>query len=641
MSWKPKVLLQMHGRLVLLMLRDAAVAVLTLWFAMMLRFEGVAPPQLSETLATFSPVAIVVLLVLGLFRGLYGSLPQYASLQEMLRLGGVVMLTALGLIVATTVYYLENGSRPLPLSVPLIWGPFLFFGLGIPRIYRRVRVQLHAGKGLPANVERVLIVGAGDAGEHVVRDMLRSPDAKFSPVGFVDDDKSKHGKKIHGLPVLGPIEQLADAAALKGAHLVIIALPSAPSGVVRAVLKRVAAAGLKAKILPSLGELMGAQVTSADVRDVDISDLIARNKVQIDMKQIASVLDGRTVLISGAAGSIGSELARQALYFRPKRLVILDNNETDLFGLEQRLSGPAQSRGTELRMVIADIRDRRGISRVFADHGPDLVFHAAAYKHVPVMELHPAEAIITNVTGTRNVAEAARDYNAERFVLVSTDKAVNPTSVMGATKRLAEMVIGLIGLDGHTIFTSVRFGNVLASRGSVVPIFAQQIRDGGPITVTDPEATRYFMTIEEAVALICQAAALGKGGQTFVLEMGEPVKIMDLADRMRKLLANGRSDEIEIVVTGLRPGEKLHEDLWNVDETLLPVQPGIMKTKHPAEDPQYQSLKDSISRLEALACDHSDAQEVICQLFAIAAVPTTQETSGGRNAELRARAKPQ
>lgn len=638
MNGKPKI--QMRGRLALLMLRDALVAVLTLWFAMMLRFEGVAPPQLARTLATFSPIAVVLLLVLGQLRGLYGSIPQYASLREMLRLGGVVALTSLGLITATTVYYLGNGSRPLPLSVPLIWGPFLFFGLGVPRIYQRVRSQLRVGKELPPNVERVLIVGAGDAGEHVARDMLRTPNAKFSPVGFVDDDKAKHGKKIHGLPVWGPIDQLADAASLKGVQQVVIALPSAPSGVVRTVLKRVAEAGLKAKILPSLGELMGANPTSADVRDVDISDLIARNKVQIDMKQIASVLDGRTVLITGAAGSIGSELARQALSFRPRKLVILDNNESDLFGLEQRLRGPARSRGTVLKMVIADIRDKRRIESVFAEHRPNLVFHAAAYKHVPVMELHPAEAIITNVTGTRNVAEVAREYEADRFVLISTDKAVNPTSVMGATKRLAEMAIGFVGVEGQTIFSSVRFGNVLASRGSVVPIFAQQVRDGGPITVTHPDATRYFMTIEESVALICQAAALGTGGQTFVLEMGEPVKIIDLADRMRNLLANGRADEIEIVVTGLRAGEKLHEDLCNAGETLVPVQPGIMKTKDLVTDSHDRYLRNSISRLEALACNHSDPEELTCQLFAIAARHSAPDVLGGRNAELRDIAEP-
>lgn len=601
-------------------MRDALVAILTLWFAMMLRFDGNAPADLVRTLAIFSPISVALLLVFGSAQGLYGGIPLYVSLREMLRLAGVVALTCLGLVGATLLYYLSFRSRPVPLSVPLIWGPILFLGLGIVRILRRIRFELRVGKELAPDVERVLIVGAGDAGEHVARDMLRNPGAKFAPVGFVDDDPTKHGKKIHGLPVLGPIDQLGEAAALKGVHQVIIAVPSAASGVVGDVLKRVAEAGLTAKILPSLGELMGTKATSADVRDVDISDLIARNKVKLEMTQIASVFDGKTVLITGAAGSIGSELARQALYFRPKKLVVLDNNETDLFSLEQRLIGPARLRDTELSMVIADIRDSRRIDQVFADHRPNLVFHAAAYKHVPVMELHPAEAIITNVTGTRIVAEAARRHEVGRFVLVSTDKAVNPSSVMGGTKRIAEMVIGMVGLEGQTMFSSVRFGNVLASRGSVVPIFAQQVRDGGPITVTHPDVTRYFMTIEEAVALICQAGVLGTGGQTFVLEMGEPVKIMDLADRMRKLLAPEGSEEVEIVITGLRPGEKLHEDLWNSGEDLIPVQPGIMRTMRPAADPYDGSIRDSVSLLEAMAGKHSDPEGLIRQLFSIAAV---------------------
>ena len=608
------------------MLRDAAVAVLLLWFAILLRFEGEAPPTLGRTLSIFGPIALVLLLLLGSAWGAYGSIPQYASLREMLRLGGVVLATTAGLVVATSVDYVFQGSRTLPVSVPLIWAPFVFLAMGLLLIGPRIRAQILAGKRGP-DVAPVLIVGAGDAGEHVARDMLRDPESKFLPVGFVDDDAATHGKEIHGLPVFGPVYRLAQAAAFSGAYQVIIAMPSAPSRVVREVLKQVSDAGLKAKILPSLGELMGARATSSDVRDVDISDLIARNKVRIDMQQIARVIDGRAVLITGAAGSIGSELARQALHFKPRKLVVFDNNETDLFALEQRLRAQAVSQGTVLEMVVADVRDPVRVERIFDDHRPDLVFHAAAYKHVSVMELHPAEAVITNVTGTRNIAEAARKFGCERFVLVSTDKAVNPTSVMGASKRLAEMVIAETSAStSGTIFSSVRFGNVLASRGSVVPIFAEQVRNGGPITVTHPDATRYFMTIEEAVSLICQAAAIGTGGQTFVLEMGEPVKILDLAHRMRTLLAEGGGEDIDIVITDLRSGEKIHEDLWNSGEELLPVQDGILESKHPAAASDDTELHRAIRRLEDLAARHADSSQLVAEMFKIAAPAPDPQT---------------
>jgi FlaA1/EpsC-like NDP-sugar epimerase len=469
-----------------------------------------------------------------------------------------------------------------------------------------------------ANFHRVLIVGAGDAGEHVARDMLRDRSAKMAPVGFLDDDKSKQGRQIHALPVFGPISWLGAVAAREGVDQVVIAMPSAPSRVIRDVVRRLSEEGLKAKILPSLGELMGEKPTAADIRDVDIGDLIARNQVKIDMEQIGTIIDGRRVLITGAAGSIGSELARQVLFWKPHELLLVDNNETDLYAVFQRLEKPAKSRNATLTMVIADIKDRRSINSVFEEKHPHLVFHAAAYKHVPVMELHPQEAITTNVTGTRNVAEAARAHKAERFVLVSTDKAVNPSSVMGASKRLAEMVVTNIAQEGDTIFSAVRFGNVLASRGSVVPLFAKQVREGGPITVTHPDATRYFMTIEEAVALICQAAALGLGGETFVLEMGEPVRIIDLAKRMRNLLADTDPEKIEIVVTGLRSGEKLHEDLWNAGEALLPVVAGIMKAKHPVADPHDLALQDEIRLLEELAAERGEREEILKRLFAIA-----------------------
>lgn len=473
----------------------------------------------------------------------------------------------------------------------------------------------------------MLIVGAGDAGEHVARDMLRSG-SRFVPVGFLDDDPDKIGRRIHGLPVIGSTSEAPYAVSTTEADHVLVALPSAPSRVLQEVLKRVALPGLGVKVLPSLGELMGAPATLADIRDVDIADLIARSQVKVDMDQIAGIVDGRSVLITGAAGSIGSQLARQALRFRPSALVLLDNDETDLYEVARTLEPAAASRAVALELVIADIRDAKRISQVFEEHRPQLVFHAAAYKHVPVMEGSPSEAVITNVTGTRNVAQAAAAAGTERFVLVSTDKAVNPSSVMGATKYLAEIITGQVGSHSKTAFSSVRFGNVLASRGSVVPTFHRQIQQGGPITVTSEEATRYFMTIEEAVSLIWQAGALATGGETFVLEMGEPVRILDLAKRMRELLANGRVDQIDIVVTGLRPGERLHEDLLGADETFNRVRPGILKASQATFDPGDAALDTALLRLEKLAAGHCGSQEVREALFSLVGRPVTDADAG-------------
>jgi FlaA1/EpsC-like NDP-sugar epimerase len=600
------------------MLRDALITLGSFWIALWLRFDGHIPAYYVRMMVAFSPAPVGLLVLVGLLAGLYESLPTYTSLLELTRLAAVVVTVTFGLLLANEAHNLVVGSRALPFSVPVVSSLFLLCGLGSARIYRRMTGYLAAAKSKTADTDRVLIVGAGDAGEHVARDLLGRSASEFLPVGFVDDDPAKLGRRIHGLPVLAPTNRLADAVEQSAADCVIIAIPDAPSGVLQDVLARVADAGVKAKILPSLRELMSGTPTEAHIRDVDISDLIARKPAKIDISQIGGIINGCSVLVTGAAGSIGSELARKALYFKPVKLIVLDNSETELFFLAQRLAPLAASRGTQLETVLADIRDRKSVDRVFASHRPNLVLHAAAYKHVPVMELHPEEAVITNVTGTRNVAEAASAFAVDRFVLVSTDKAVNPTSVMGATKRVAEMLMATIGEGSGTAFMTVRFGNVLASRGSVVPIFLQQIREGGPITVTHPDVTRYFMTIEEAVALIFQAAALGRGGETFVLEMGDPVRIVDLADRMRRLLGNGQADKIEIVLTGLRPGEKLHEDLFNLDDQLTAVHPGILQLAVSAEDNPSHGLDTAISMVERKAAGRAEPERLAEQLLHLA-----------------------
>lgn len=564
--------------------RDALLVVVSLWYATILRFAEVGiPPDLVRRMLWLVPLATVAYLIVGHRLGLYATIAKYTSLREIWRLANVVGIMLVLILVLNELARLGTGFRPLPASVPLIWAPVAFTFLGGARVARRLLTYFGLGKRESVEVDRILIVGAGDAGEHVVRDMLRSS-SKLRPVGFLDDDPAKIGKLIHGLPVLGPIAELREVAKRKSVDQVIITITDAPSKLVRSVVKLADEADTRARILPTLTELMGDSPTSADIRDVDISDLIGRRPVTVDHDQIAAMFSAKTVLVTGAAGSIGSELARQAQRFAPARLVLLDNNETDLYLLTERLRSSAACRDCDLQMEIADIRDRHRIDLVMEEHRPDIVLHAAAYKHVGVMELHPSEAVKTNILGTRNLAESAREHGVGRFILVSTDKAVNPTSVMGATKRIAEMILSSLSKGSSTAFASVRFGNVLGSRGSVVPIFAEQIRSGGPMTVTHPDVTRYFMTIQEAASLILQAGAIANGGETFVLEMGEPVRIMDLAERMRDLLADDRKGGIEISITGLRQGEKLNEDLWHDGEVLLGrVQPGILRAR-PAAD---------------------------------------------------------
>lgn len=438
-------------------------------------------------------------------------------------------------------------------------------GLAVSRIGLRVAAEWRM-RSRARDRGRVLIVGAGDAGAQIARAMTEEVGAGYVGVGFIDDDERKKGRLVHGIRIHGTRALIPQIVERLRVNEIWIAMPSSPGKVIQETVRIGREAGIEQiKVVPGFSTLVSGVVKLADVRDVQIEELLGRDPVKVDTSQVSDFLQGKTVLVTGGAGSIGSELCRQISRFNPGLLIVLDQDETGVFNTKRALD--IETGGlVNVEAAIADVRDIAEVDQIFSKYRPQVVFHAAAYKHVPLMEEHPDRAAKTNVFGTRTVARVAKMWNAEKFVMVSTDKAVNPTSIMGATKRAAELLVRDMGESGNVSFVSVRFGNVLGSRGSVVPIFTEQIARGGPVTVTDPEMRRYFMTIPEAVLLVLQAGAMGDNGDVFVLDMGEPVKIVDLARQLIVLSGLEPDKDIPIVFTGIRPGEKMFEDILSAEE---------------------------------------------------------------------------
>lgn len=456
-------------------------------------------------------------------------------------------------------------------------------------------------------VRRFLIIGAGNAGEALLREMMRRKDIQYQVVGFVDDDPAKYRMKIHDVPVLGTVEQLPQICQKYSVDEIAIAIPSATPKQMRRVVQICQGTKLRFSTVPSITDIASGKFRVSQIRDVDINDLLGREEVKLDVEGIRRFLKDKTILVTGAGGSIGSEMCRQVCEFGPKCLLLVEQAENPLFFIEQELRKTYPS--VRLETLICDIADRPRVDRIFDGFRPEVVIHAAAHKHVPLMEINPGEAIKNNVVGTMNVADAADRVGSEHFVMISTDKAVNPTSIMGSSKRIAEMYIQDLNNTSRTHFVTVRFGNVLGSNGSVIPIFKKQIAEGGPVTVTHPEMKRYFMTIPEASQLVLQAAALGKGGEIFVLDMGEPVKIVDLARDLITLSGFRPGEDIEIVFTGLRPGEKLFEELSIAGENMIPtVHPKIAVWKNIPNDRQF--LRSHIQKLVE-AAHAQDRQKMI------------------------------
>ncbi|MGV3708833.1 MAG: polysaccharide biosynthesis protein [Gemmatimonas sp.] len=554
---------------------DVVTLFVSCLLAYLIRFEGFA--QWVNTaqrevfvwfLALTVPMRIAIFWFLGLYRR-YWSLASVAELERVLGAGLAAAACSFAIgIVLLTVFRFTN--ERMPLSVFTIDALLVCAGITLPRVAARFTRRRREQRNLQRELPSALIVGAGAAGQMAARELRAHPQAEFMPVGFLDDDRAKRWLLVADLPVVGTVDELATAAQALGVQHIIIAMPSAPGTQIRRIMKLALDAGLQARTVPSLFEMMGTTNVAAKVREIRIEDLLQREPVKIDGQRVRTLTEGQSVLITGAGGSIGSELCRQAAKMNPKRLVLVGRGENSIFEIQQEL----RTRYPRLETVpiIVDVRDRETMADVMKKFAPSVVFHAAAHKHVPLMEANVLEALRNNVLGTQSVVDAALAADVKHLVLISTDKAVRPTSVMGASKRIAEQIVQLAARDSGYAYVSVRFGNVLGSRGSVVPTFLRQIRSGGPVLITHPEMRRYFMTIPEAVQLVLQAFALGKRGEVFCLDMGEPVTILSLARDLIQLSGLEPYTDVDIQFTGARPGEKLYEEMFFGTEEASPTE---------------------------------------------------------------------
>jgi FlaA1/EpsC-like NDP-sugar epimerase len=533
---------------------DVSAWVAAAWLAVYMRFEFSPPVFYRNNLIKFIPILAAVQLIVGLITGLYRRRWRYGSFDEV---AALAMTSAITTLIAAVINAEYLNPRLVPMSAIWFAG---FVGLVLMSAARYVwRLILEHRRRPGDDAARTIVFGAGEGGVQIIQSMLRSPTSPYLPVAILDDDPSKRRLSISGVPVIGGRGDLAAAANRLQASVLLVAVPSASGDLLKALMAEAEQSGLSVKVLPIVEELLGAPEVG-DIRDLSESDLLGRHQVDLDLTSIAGYVNGRRVLVTGAGGSIGSELCRQLSRFGPRELMMLDRDESALHEVQMSLDGRALLDTPEV--ILCDIRDSHALTKVFLNRRPQVVFHAAALKHLPMLEQYPAESVKSNVWGTQNVLEAASIIGVQRFVNISTDKAANPESMLGYSKRVAEQLTAGVAKSASGVFLSVRFGNVLNSRGSVLTTFRDQIARGGPVTVTHPAITRYFMTIPEAVQLLIQAGAIGKPGEVLVLDMGAPVKILDVARRM--IASSGKKIPIEI--TGLRPGEKLHEDLFGREE---------------------------------------------------------------------------
>ena len=547
-----------------LLLIDAIILAVMPIMAVLLRFEGEIPAAEFDIIRTGLPWMVLLSLAVFYFYGMYHRIWHYARMRDLIAIVGAVTLSQAAIFILTVLL-----SIAIPRSVMIITWLLDLGAIGASRLMFKINLDLVTeSKG---GRENLLIVGAGDAGAMLARELEQNDAATISIVGFVDDDEKKQKGRLAGFPILGTTRDLPAVVRKHKIDTIVIAIPSADGDAVRRIDRQCRKTGANVRIMPGIYEMISGEAGMGELREIRLEDLLRRDPIQLDFDQITGYIAGKTVLITGAGGSIGSELSRQISRVGAKEIILLGRGENSIYEIHQELKRkfPEQTYHT----VIANITDKDRMARIFKRFHPQVVFHAAAHKHVPLMEIQPDEAVRNNVFGTKNVAELADENQAEIFVLISTDKAVNPTSVMGATKRTAELVLQEINQHSKTKFVTVRFGNVLGSRGSVVPLFEKQIAAGDPVTVTHKEMTRFFMTIPEAVQLVLQAGSQAEGGEVFLFDMGKPVKINDMAEDLIRLHGLTPGRDIKIVYTGLRPGEKLYEELLTSEE-------GTTSTKH-------------------------------------------------------------
>lgn len=594
------------------------LVVVSFWAAFQLRFDLQPPDWAYAAMLEALPWVLLIRGITFLPFRLYEGLWRYTSIYDLQVLLVGILVSTVGVVLYVVSPF---GPEAFPRSIFIIDALLLTVFLGGLRMARRLYDEFRIGKG--NGRRRVLVYGAGSAGQMIVREMRRNPGAGLVPIGFIDDDPAKKGLRIHGVRVLGSGKAIAGIIDETDPTEVLIAIPQLEPMAIRTIARELEPFNLPIKTLPNLRDIIDGQVGVAAIRTLALEDLLARAPVGLDAGPLTKLVRGRRVLVTGAGGSIGSELCRQILKLRPERLLMLERYENSLHAIRLELEDAADPQTREAIVpVVGDVTDGTAVAKFLKAHRPAIVFHAAAHKHVPLMEESPCEAVKNNVRGTRLLAEAAAAAGVERFIMISTDKAANPSSIMGASKRVAELVIQTLARTSKTSFSIVRFGNVLGSNGSVVPRFMEQIRKGGPVTVTHPDVRRFFMVIPEAVQLVLHAAAQAARGGTFVLDMGEQMKVADVARNLIRLSGLVPDEDIRIVYTGLRPGEKLEEELFGGEERLLPsLVPNVFVVE--SNPPVPASLWPRISELEALAVS-GDGPGVRAALHELAGAPLSE-----------------
>jgi FlaA1/EpsC-like NDP-sugar epimerase len=599
-------------RLVPVLLLDAAVVLASYVAALALRFDGDIPARSFQFFAIAAPFIAASYLLGNIFFRIYRTSWKYAGIVDAFNI-------ALSIGVVSIFLFAINAflsPRHIPLTVNVVAPALMLIAMGGIKFWPRLWASRNPFAGYDAGVKNVLIVGAGHTGQLLAREFLQNPQWQYRPVGFVDDDRRLRGVRIHAVKVLGDRHEIPAVCADRRVDLIALAIPSAPGQVIREVVGICQSAGVPVRTVPGLRDIVRDAPAAPQLREVTVDDLLGRDQAEIDAESCVAALRNRSVLITGAAGYIASELARQVLSFGPSELHLADVNETGLYDLQRDLEGEGMR--TAIHIWLCDLYERDQVDATFAQARPEVVFHAAAYKHIPVMEEHPDAALRVNVAGTHNVIASSAASGAQRVVFVSTDKAVNPDNVYGATKRIGELLVTAMGSESATTFAAVRFGNVMGSRGSVVPLFLRQIERGGPVLLTDPETTRYQMSVFEAAALVIQAASFAQQGQIFLLDMGEKIRTADLAEKMIRLKGLEPGRDIQIVYTGLRPGEKLHEELLSANERLF-------NTHHPkiflTEARANVSREEIVDKINELTHNMpASRQEIAARLHALARI---------------------